>query len=154
MGLDVYFKMPEGVALPERDFPGVCGWTGKEYLLHKVTLNPKYPAEGIISASSWLDTLCEYEEHTLEGNEVTFTEPVLDSIGQWEDIENAYPVHTTRREWANFRGGRYVALIYLLTGIDLHNESCSPEQVKLIAYALGNTKYNCDWYSPRHKQSV
>lgn len=145
MRLDVYFSMPEGQALPDRDFPGVQGWTGKEYYLKRITFNPKYPVESIINNSSWLSTILEYEGHTLEGNEITFDNPFPDSIKEWDSIENAYPVHEIKREWAYFRAGKYTALIYMLTGIDLFDAACTPEQVKIIAYALNNTSYNSDW---------
>lgn len=145
MGLDIYFQMPEGQKLPAVDFHGLCNWSGLEYYLEEIDFLPGYTFNQVVENNSWLSIILEYENFRVEGSKIIFDYPVLDSMGQWEEPVGVSLKHSTKRDFATFRGGKYAALICTLTGISLFDGSCTPEQVKLIAYALNNTPYNPDW---------
>ena len=149
MGVDTYFQMPDGVALPDQDF-NVLNWLGAEEFLIGFQIKPGYTLGQILERAESenefaLSTFLEYEDHTQEGSTVLFAYAAYSTVdfSLYPEIE---PTILRKREFACFRSGRYAKLIMSLTGIDV-NAACSPEQVKRIAYMLRSTPYDPAWGS-------
>ena len=150
MGLDIYFNLADAglTERPEVDF-NLPNWSGNDKIYTAFVFPENTPLKTLLY-EEMLDRALVGETYTVTENIVSLDScygiPTSCIDGSDNPLwHNVKPIMHVDKTFASYRGGRVALLVEMLSGISLYQDTCTPEQVKLIAASLSANEYDYDW---------